>query len=81
VQATATASAEDFWRARHLQAHNSFVTLQHLGSYHQGDPGWRIIVPYDLMSSGIGYRGAMWQVIVYFYVSFTQTNHSHRGKQ
>jgi len=34
VQATATASAEDFWRARHLQARNCFVTLQHSDSYH-----------------------------------------------
>ena len=33
VEAAATA-AEDFWRARHLQARNSFVTLQHLDSYH-----------------------------------------------
>ena len=34
VQAPATASAEDFWRDRHLQARNSFVTLQQPDSYH-----------------------------------------------
>jgi hypothetical protein len=34
VQATATASAEDFWRNRHLPARHYFVTLQHPDSYH-----------------------------------------------